>query len=154
MTKFSTLLLVLVFSLTSVFGGCEKDEKKEDSPQTSVSLEGGAEAGTQAGEEAGQQAGEEVEAGQQAGEDVEGGQQAGVEDPLDQGVGGAGEMAGDQDVSGGSQSEDCAPEFQSEEGCDEPQPVTDPACEPESLEEGEDCDDNVDPDSEESSSEG
>ena len=133
MTKFSTLLLVLVFSLTSVFGGCEKDEKKEDTPQTSVSLEGGAEAGTQAGEEAGQQAGEE--------------------DPLDQGVGDAGEMAGDQDVSGGEQSEDCSPESDSGVDCDEPQPESDPACEPESLEEGEDCDDNVETESEESSSE-
>ena len=58
-------------------------------------------------------------------------------------------MAGDQDVSGGEQSEDCEPESDSGVGCEEPQPETDPACDPESLAEGEECDDNVEPDSEE-----
>ena len=89
---------------------------------------------------------EEVEAGQQAGEEVQGGE----ESPLDQGVGGAGVEAGDQDVSGGSQSEDCSDDSQQEDGCVEPLPEVDPACEPDSLEEGEECDDNVDPSDEES----
>ena len=114
MKKFSTLLLVLLFSLASIFQGCEDDEKKEEPPQVRVSLEGGEEADTQGGEEAGQQAGEEV-----AGEDL----------PLDQGVSDAGELVGDQDVSGGEDSpeEDCASEDldADEESCTEPEPITD-----------------------------
>ena len=145
MSKFSTLLLVLVFAFSSVFSGCEKDEKKEEPPPVSVSLEGGAQAGTQGGEEAGQQAGEEA---QQAGEEAQGGEaaSAGEEAPLDQGVGDAGEMAGDQDVSGGetSQVEDCE-ESAEEDGCVEPE--SEVVCEEDSLAEGEECDDNVEPSS-------
>ena len=126
MKKFTTLLLVLLFSLASVFQGCEDDEKKEEPPQVRVSLEGGEEAGTQAGEEAGQQAGEVAGGEEVAGEDL----------PLDQGVSDAGELVGDQDVSGGEDSpeEDCASEDldADAEDCTEPEPVIDESELPES----------------------
>ena len=66
----------------------------------------------------------------------------------------AGETNSDQDVSGGEDQLDCEPEFQGEDGCDEPQPAVDPACEPcEGEECPEDCDDNVEPQAGEESSE-
>ena len=120
-----SILLALLISLTTWIGGCDDDDDQsgEEPPV----------AGETAGETAGDMAGDMA------------GEMAGDESALDQGITSAGESASDQDVSGGTQNEDCAPEFETDEGCDEPIPTTDPACEQDSLEEGEDCDDNVEP---------
>lgn len=51
-----------------------------------------------------------------------------------------------EDVEAGEEQLDCEPEFQEEDGCVEPEPVVDPACEScEGEECSEDCDDNVEP---------
>ena len=63
---------------------------------------------------------------------------------LDSGVGGqeAGSEAGSE---AGQEQLDCAPEFEGADGCDEPLPVDDPACEPC---EGENCQDDCEEDTE------
>ena len=121
------IVSVLVLVSLVAFVGCEKDEDKSEGGRSVECLSGceaGSEAGSQAGSEGGSEAGSE------------GGEAAGEELPV------AGESNSDQDVSGGQEQLDCAPEFESEDGCEEPLPVVDPACEAGSLEEGEDCDDS------------
>ena len=133
------IVSVLVLVSLVAFVGCEKDEDKSEGGRSVECLSGceaGSEAGSQAGSEGGSEAGSVAgsEGGSVAGS--EGGEAAGEELPV------AGESNSDQDVSGGQEQLDCEPEFESEDGCEEPLPVVDPACEAGSLEEGEDCDDS------------
>jgi len=95
------ILLALLISLTTWLGGCDDEDQDVEEPPVVRETAGEEVAGGSAGEEA-------------AGEDL----------PLDQGVSDAGEMAGDQDVSGEETSveEDCSSEdSDAEEGCVEPE---------------------------------
>mgnify|MGYP001429352857 CR=1 FL=1 len=117
------IVSVLVLVSLVAFVGCEKDEEESEGGRA-VDCLSGCEAGSEGGSQAGSEAGSE------------GGEAAGEESPV------AGESNSNQDVSGGEEQLDCAPEFEAEDGCEEPLPVVDPACEAGSLEEGEDCDDS------------
>jgi len=116
---FKNSLLFLLLTVTLIATACDKEEKdtKELQETDCVSLE--VDQGVQDEEVAGQ-------------------------DVSDQDVSGGSEEV--EDVEAGEEQLDCAPEFQEEDGCVEPEPVVDPACEAcEGEECPEDCDDNIEP---------
>ena len=161
---------ILAILLTSVIVACEDDKKETEESCLPHEVSGGEVSGGSV-----EQEDMGLEGGQPSEQEVQptGGSEADPEDPQggeqeeDLPVGGSEEQSGgeavEDPIEGGSLQEpteggtqggetelDCAPEFVTEEGCDEPTPAVDPACEPcEGEECPEDCDDSVEPQVEE-----